>query len=319
MLKAYDFSKYKGGVNMSRVNSFNQQENEIARSLVESTLEEVYSDKTCTVCGSENTEEFFTKWGVIYHRCKDCDSIFVKTTEECLKKYKENDELINLRISKPYQAEETESRDLNWEELIDWVKFRTFRYVGKKDNLSVIDYGNRYQGFVEKILHSGFCKEYELRESILKDVSCDKVDKADIVLYFNKIQQSLDPEKDLKEAHNALKEGGLLFFSTRIGTGFDILTLKSAAKIFPYEHVLLPSVDGLKNLLGKAGFTMLEYSTPGRMDVEYVHEHYDAISSDNLFIKYMIEHGDETAYSEFQRFLQKSGFSSHAQIVAKKE
>lgn len=95
-------------------------------------------------------------------------------------------------------------------------------------------------------------------------------------------------------------------------------TLKSDAKIFPFEHVLLPSVDGLKMLLSRAGFTMLEYSTPGRRDVEFVHDHRDSIPPDNLFLRYMIDHGDETAFAEFQRFLQKNGFSSHAQIVAKK-
>lgn len=319
MLKAYDFSKYKGAASMSRVNSFNKQENEIAETLVKSILaEDVSCGKQCTVCGSDDTVPFFEKWGVIYYRCNVCNSIYVKASEESLKKYKQNKDLINLRTSEAYQKEEMENRDLIWEELLDWVKFRTFRYVNKKDGLNIIDYGNRYKELVLRIRESDLCKKYELRESILDNIECDKIDKADIILYFNKIQQSLNPLMDLKEAYEALDENGLLFLSTRIGTGFDILTLKSEAKIFPYEHVLLPSVDGLKNLLEEVGFTMLEYSTPGRKDVEYVHDHVEAIVEDNLFVKYMMEHGDETAFAEFQRFLQKSGFSSHAQIVAKK-
>lgn len=320
MLKAYDFSKYKGAASMSRINSFNKQENEIAESLVKSILAEDVSYGTqCTVCGSDNTQNFFEKWGVIYYRCNDCNSIYVKASEESIEKYRGNETLIKLRTSDAYQEEETENRDLYWEELLDWVKFRTFRYVRKKNNLNIIDYGNRYRELVSRIKESDFCNKYELRDSILDDTKCDKIDKADIILYLNKIQQSLNPLKDLREAYESLDENGLLFLSTRIGTGFDILTLKSEAKIFPYEHVLLPSVDGLNNLLEKVGFTMLEYSTPGRKDVEYVHDHGEAINPDNLFIKYMMEHGDEIIFAEFQRFLQKSGFSSHAQIVAKKE
>lgn len=320
MLKAYDFSKYKGAASMSKVNSFNLLENEIAESLVKS----IHADdngprsRKCTVCGSEDISVFFEKWGVPYFRCASCDSIFVSVSPDALTTYASNEELIRLRTSRDYQNEETSIRSIVWEELLDWVRFRTFRYIGRKSGLSIIDYGNRYKDFAFKILNSDFCSLYELRDSILQDVPSQHLIKADIIFYFNKIQQSLDPLSDLKDAFDALNDNGLLFFSTRIGTGFDILTLKNDAKIFPFEHVLLPSVDGLKKLLSDAGFTMLEYSTPGRRDVEYVHDHKDSISPDNLFVKYMIEHGDETAFAEFQRFLQKNGFSSHAQIVAKK-
>lgn len=323
MLRAYDFSKFKGAGSMSRTNSLNQKENEIAERLVMRLREK--EDKSgndaesCVVCGSKHTMNFFEKWGVIYHRCEECNSIFVKTVAEIMEEYKQNKELIALRTSPTYQAEERENRDIVWEELIDWVKFRSFRYMGRNKGLDVIDYGNRYKGLVLKIRESNLCDKYELRESILQESGQDCVEQADIVLYFNKIQQSIQPLEDLKEAYSVLKDDGLLFFSTRIGTGFDILTLKGEAKVFPYEHVLLPSLDGLKMLLREAGFKMLEYSTPGRKDIEYVCEHREAIDPDNAFLKYMVENGDETVFSDFQRFLQKSGLSSHAQIVAKKE
>jgi len=336
MLKAYDFSKYKGAGSMSRINSFNGKENEIAQRLVAGlqngreaenfrsdsvvkTQKDQKNDNLCTVCGSEEFTVFFVKWGVRYYRCQKCSSIFIKTSSDVLNAYKNNKELIQLRTSLEYQMEESENRDIVWEELVDWVKFRSFRYIGRNTDLKVIDYGNRYQGLVLKWKASGLCGEYELRESILNKDKEYKVEKADIVLYFNKLQQSLKPLEDLKEAYDALEEEGLLFFSTRIGTGFDILTLRGDAKIFPYEHVLLPSLDGLQKILREAGFQMLEYSTPGRKDIEYVCEHKEAIDPGNVFLRYMVENGDETVFSDFQRFLQKSGFSSHAQIVAKKQ
>ncbi len=320
MLKAYDFSKFREAGSMSGSNSFNREENETARRLVTRLVEkEQETDHTCTVCGSSHTVLFFEKWGVPYYRCEKCDSIFVKTSPEILNRYKKYDALIQLRTSPEYQQEESSSRSLVWEELVDWVRFRTFRYSGKNENLHVIDYGNRYEGLVDLIRKSGLCSRYELRDSILNSENGEQITDADIILYFNKIQQSLQPLLDLKETYDALKPDGLLFFSTRIGTGFDILTLKGEAKIFPYEHVLLPSLQGLQILLKKAGFQMLEYSTPGRKDIEYVCEHKEAIGPDSCFLKYMIERGNEVTYTDFQRFLQKSGLSSHAQIVAKKE
>ncbi len=338
MLKAYDFSKYKGAGSMSWTNSLNQKENEIAKRLV-TQLEMKFPAETadptaekaadiygkngrqspCTVCGSGQTEVFFRKWGVVYYRCQSCGSIYVKTAQEILDIYKKDKELIRLRTSKEYQEEESRNREIVWEELVDWVKFRSFRYIGKNRNLKVIDYGNRYQGLAEKLQASGMCREYELRESILPMDQGTKIEKADIVLYFNQLQQSLHPQEDLKKAYEALEDKGLLFFSTRIGTGFDILTLRAEAKIFPYEHVLLPSREGLQMMLKETGFQMLEYSTPGRKDMEYVCEHKESVDPGNVFLRHMVEHGDEATFSDFQRFLQKSGLSSHAQIVAKKE
>lgn len=323
MLKAYDFSKFKGTGSMSRTNSLNHKENEIAEKLVlqlqGKESKSVSNTENCMVCGSRHVIDFFEKWGVIYYRCKDCNSIFMRTTPEILEEYKLNKDLIALRTSSRYQMEESENRDIVWEELVDWVKFRSFRYMGRNKGLDVIDYGNRYEGLISKIKESDLCDKYELRESILGETEKTRIDQADIVLYFNKIQQSLQPLKDLKEAYTALKDDGLLFFSTRIGTGFDILTLKGEGKVFPYEHVFLPSLDGLKMLLEEAGFKMLEYSTPGRRDIEYVCEHKNAIDPNDVFLEYMLETGDEIVFSDFQRFLQKSGLSSHAQIVAKRE
>ena len=93
--------------------------------------------------------------------------LYVKAGQEILDTYKKDEELIRLRTSKEYQEEESRNRAIVWEELVDWVKFRSFRYIGKNRNLKVIDYGNRYKGLADKLLASGMCREYELRDSIL--------------------------------------------------------------------------------------------------------------------------------------------------------
>ena len=106
--------------------------------------------------------------------------------------------------------------------------------------------------------------------------------------------------------------------SARIGTGFDILVLKEHAQIYPYEYVSLLSKQGIERVLRHAGFEMLDYSTPGSMDVGYVKNKLPFVSSENLFVKNLISNSDQLLLDEFQRFLQKSGMSSYAHIVAKK-
>mgnify|MGYP003816250769 CR=1 FL=1 len=140
------------------------------------------------------------------------------------------------------------------------------------------------------------------------------------MLYLNKIQQSIDPVEDLRALHDSMKEDGLLFLSTRVGTGFDILTLQqNITNVFPYEHVLLLSKEGLQMVLSKAGFRVLEISTPGLLDLQYVLDNREGIEKNNLFIRYLIETADSNTLTEFQRFLQKGGLSSYAQVIAARE
>lgn len=277
-------------------------------------------NRSCAVCGSKNAELFFKKWGVSYYRCRECETIFVYVDEAVLEQYKNDNRLIGFRTGVEYQKEAAERRDIFWDELLDWISFRTYRHKGVNKELDVLDYGNRYQQFVNRIQNSGLCKSYTLKESILlSEFQQEELSKkADVVLYLDKIQQSAHPAEDLREVNARLKEDGLLFLSTRMGTGFDILTLKEHAQIFPYEHVLLPSGKGLELVLNQTGFKVLEYSTPGQMDVGYVRSQVEYIDESNYFFKFLMRNGDTATMREFQRFLQKSGMSSHGHIVAKK-
>jgi hypothetical protein len=77
-------------------------------------------------------------------------------------------------------------------------------------------------------------------------------------------------------------------------------------------------VNGLRLLLERAGFTVLEASTPGMFDVAHVYKQRDALEEGGLFTRFLTSHYDEGLFSDFQKFLQKHGLSSTVRIVAKK-
>lgn len=320
MLKAYDYLEYSPDRSSLQNPEHFKQELQIARTIVdEMSALCSKAEPRCNVCRSTNAELFFEKWGINYYRCRDCESIFVSMEEAALEQYKTDRRLIEFRTADEYQKEAGERRDIAWDEILDWVSYRTFRYKGMNTELTISDYGNRYRELVSRIHNSSLCKNYTLKESILENSKQnDAHEKADIVLCLDKIQQAVNPVGELCRVNADLKTDGLLFLSTRMGTGFDILTLKDHAQIFPYEHVLLPSGKGLEILLNQAGFQVLEYSTPGQMDVGYVRSKAEYIDESNYFIRSLMKNGDKAAMGEFQRFLQKSGMSSHAHIVAKK-
>jgi len=323
MLKAYDYIEYsENAIQAFHIRHFDE-ELQIAEALVKKLTEvanKTASNASCQ-CGQERLPLFFTKWGIDYCRCPKCKTVVADASKELVIDYKNNQNMINFRTSEEYQAEAAARREKSWEELLNWVCFRTFRYLRKRE-FNIIDYGSRYSMLSQRIEESKFCESYEIRDSIMSYNAKKPLPngaKADIVLNLNNLQQSVDPVKDIRLAGEGLRKGGLMFFSTRIGTGFDILTLREHSKIYPFEHVFLPSMMLLSDIFAKAGYKVLETTTPGMLDTLFVKDNESKIREDELFVKYMMSHCDVAVLQDFQRFLQKSSLSSYTQIVVRKE
>lgn len=316
MLKAYDYAERKQKTIEIQNAELFQREKEGALKFVLSHPRRV-NRKTCPICDSEYTKFIFSRWDVDYFFCDDCCSIFVPFEAETLQEYLDLQELRQLRTSDVYQEQAEWRRSDIWDELVMWAQFRIYRYLERNTNLDVIDYGNRYVGSVERFRKSGICGHYELRDSILP-METEKVELADVILYLNQLQHEADPVSTLRQLKNNLKEDGIMILNTRLGSGFDVLTLKGGMdSIFPYEHIMLPSRKGLEIILEKAGFELLEITTPGTRDMESVLRNQERIEDSNFFVKYLLRTADQSILMDFQQFLQKSGLSSFAQIVAR--
>lgn len=317
MLKAYDYTDRQMKPRTVEEEKIFQKEKEIAQKFVVCNRNR-NCVTTCPICESEKTKYIFERWDIDYQFCEDCNSIFVPVENHTMERYLNLEDMKILRNSCAYQKLATVRRNDIWQDLIMWAEFRIYRYLGKNKSLEIIDVGNKYCGFINLIRNSELVGKYELRHSIL-NIDCDKVEHADIVFYMNQLQHETNPVKTLEGIRDSLKDDGLLILNTRLGSGFDILTLKGGTiDIFPYEHVMLPSKKGLRIILEKAGYELLEITTPGTRDLEVVIQNRQRIEDGNFFVKYLLDNADKTIITDFQQFLQKSGMSSFAQVVARK-
>lgn len=320
MLRSFQY-KEKSVMDYSMENNlFRDKEIEIARRFALSHSARRNMDMLCPVCGSQNRSYFYTKWNVDYLRCQECKSIYAVVEERLVNEYQNNGELLDLRKSDAYQKQITESRLESWQEFVEWVSVRAFRFMHRNSRLKVVDDGNRLRDYSECIRDSELCSVYELRNSIIgkSDFSVGEGD-ADIVFCLDQLQKRQHPDRYLKDLKKYLKDDGILILNTRAGSGFDILTLKeNNDKIYPYEHVLLPSVKGLTVLLNECGFEVLEITTPGVMDLKYVIECKDRLDPGEEFLRYLIEEAGTSTLQEFQRFLQKGCLSSFVCVIARR-
>ena len=277
---------------------------------------------TCPACGQEVAWPIFERDGVAYERCRECGSLFAAVKDADVAAYFAQEDLRSLRCSDEYQENSTESRSRRWDDILDWLNFRTFRYLGHNEGLSIVDYGNRWQGFAERIRSANFCASYFSRDSLLERKGSEPpvVGSVDIVLAMNYLESLPEPKCFFAEAKELLSAKGLLIFSIKAGNGFEILKLRgNNPNLLPYEHNFLPSRAGIERLLERTGFELLEYTTPGTFDLNYVINNEDKLGEHDYFIRYFLEHATSNAKAEFQRFLQRSGMSSYAQLIARKK
>lgn len=317
MLRAYDYAERPMDNKMHEAGLFNKEKKIASKYVFDHPLKNVKCE--CSICNSDKVKNIFSRWDVNYYLCESCDSIFVPVSKEVVEGYSKLQEMKDFRNSEEYQNQASKSRDVAWDDVVSWAEYRTYRYLGKNSGLEVLDYGNKYKGFVNKILNSKLISNYELRDSVLDIELEGKVRNADVLIYMNQLQHEMNPIKKIEEIGKDLKNEGILLMSTRLGSGFDILTLKGGINdIFPYEHITLPSKKGLEIILDRAGYELLEITTPGTRDMNVVLNNRERIEDSNFFIKYLLDVADERTLQDFQQFLQKSCLSSFAQVVARK-
>ena len=130
-----------------------------------------------------------------------------------------------------------------------------------------------------------------------------------------------DPGALLGGVQRSLTDGGLLFVTALVCSGFDmaVLGLRNLY-LYPPDRTNCFSLRGLELLFSRGGFTLLEVSTPGVLDVEIVEAHlrYDPSIPLSAFERKLLT-GDSETHAAFQEFLQRRRMSSFARIVGKKQ
>jgi hypothetical protein len=270
--------------------------------------------RNCPACGNEESTHFAEIMEVEYRCCSDCQSIFALVKKDTASRYAAYPALQNLKQSVAFQASACESRTGIWHDLLFWTRFRCARYLADTEGFDVADISNPYDGLSDMFENSGLCKRYERAANVSASSNNN-----DLVIWLDQLYKESDPRTALNSIYLLLKDGGLLFLSARLGSGFDVLALKgNNPSIFPCEHLFLPSSGGLVTLLEATGFEVLEFFTPGNLDIEYVLQNRNSVEAKDQLIAQILESQDTATLLEFQRFLQKSGLSSHARLVVRK-
>ena len=265
-------------------------------------------ERDCPACDGQGTVDF-VRFGFTYLRCATCRSLFVSP-------------LPDVRRLAEYHAGGAAERFRRERILPLTADVRARHTVGPRARWVLAE-------AVARLGPGATLAQFGPESPLLLDVlraSAPVVswpDDADGqiggAIAFDILERLPDFTLALRRCRRALRDRGLLFVATTSGDGFEVRMLgPRMTALVPPVHLQLLSRAGWMATLAREDFTVVEYSTPGELDVQAVVEVCQREAEIRLppILDELVRHEDEQVGRLFQELLQQACLSAHVQLVA---
>jgi hypothetical protein len=270
-------------------------------------------ERDCPACGGSGDVEFL-RLGFPYRRCVKCRSLFVSPipAEERLARYHAEGDAEKFRRERMLPETAAVRARHTLAPRARWVLAAAATRLGSRPTFAQVgaDSPQLLEALGASVSVVGG----------LNDVSQALADgNLDGLIAFDVLERSVDLAAALSRCRRAVRRGGLLFVTTMSGDGFEVRMLGASSRsVIPPVHLHLLSREGWVAALAREGFTLVEYSTPGELDVLAVAEakRRNADLSLPPIVDELVSNEDEQVVRAFQELLQQAGLSAHVQLMA---
>ena len=292
----------------------------------------------CPACAKQVSRSAFEKYGFSFRRCVDCRTIFMspRPSSAVMGDYYARSENYAYWAAHIFPASEASRREKIHK---PWLA-RVIDYCDRYglDRGTLLEVGPGFGTFASVTTESGAFRRVlaveptpemaaacrsrgvEVLERRIEDVGSE-IGAVDVIVAFEVIEHLFEPATFLAQCARLVRPAGLLVLSCPNGLGFDIAVLGAGALAVDAEHVNLFNPASLTRLLDRCGFEVLEATTPGRLDAEFVHDaavRGEIDLSANPFLqRVLVDEWDRLGWP-FQQFLAANTLSSHMWIAARR-
>ncbi len=260
--------------------------------------------------------------GLEYLRCPETGSLFLKQLPDWKEWAKVLEEAGRVRQSpQGFHQEIEHSRIENvYLPKLEWIQ-ESLQLQGVRFPAFLV--ASPPPAFGQFLKESGFFSEVAVVDEMQLAHSGESLPKGKVkaALLLESLDRVDDPQGLICGVRSSLEQGGLLFVTSLVFSGFDMAVLGLRNRyLYPPDRTNCFTLRGLTALLERNGFELIEVSTPGVLDVEIVASHLKVDPSVPVtgFEKELIAASPEVR-SAFQAFLQENGLSSFARLVARKK
>jgi 2-polyprenyl-3-methyl-5-hydroxy-6-metoxy-1,4-benzoquinol methylase len=292
----------------------------------------------CPACAGDDARPEFAKHGFRYVRCRRCRTLYMtpRPSPGLMAEYYRDSDNYRYWAQHVFPASEAARREKLHRPWLDRVLDYCSRHRVPRGVL--LEIGPGFGTFASLAQASGAfrrvvaveanpemaraCRErgVDVVERRIEELATE-LTAVDVAVAFEVIEHLFAPRSFLDHCARLTRPGGLLVLSCPNGEGFDIATLGSRSLAVDPEHVNLFNPASLGLLVGQAGYEVLEVSTPGRLDAEFVRTAildgtFD-VSGQPLLRRILVEEWERLGWP-FQQFLAGHGLSSHMWLAARR-
>ncbi len=283
------------------------------------------SRTVCPACEADS-EAFGVVDRFLYQRCSGCGTLFLGAVANDPEWYDLLKSVCERRnSSSTFDSRVERSRIENvYAPKKEWIE-NTLRLHGihEANVLEAVSGESPFTSILEK---GAFCKVSCVGERELVSAADPTVPRTenepdlwDVVVMLESLDRSTDPATMLGEVAARVRTGGLIFVTALVASGFDIVNLGLRNMyLHPPDRTNCFSMAGLERLLERTGYSPVEISTPGVLDVEIVNAHRRLEEITLSPFETALLDSDQDTREAFQIFLQQNRMSSFARVVARR-
>lgn len=299
-----------------------------------------FVEVSCPACDSQHCDFGLEKFGFKYMTCLDCGSLYLspRPTSTIIDAYYRESEAVKFLGTHFFKETAEARRKKIFKPRAQTVSKWMAKSKMSNQGSTFVDIGSGYGIFLEEVAKLGLfekicgiepaltlasvCrnKGFEVIEKKAEEVKEGEM-QASFATAFEVLEHLFDPAQFLHAVGRILKNNGLFLFTTLVVSGFDIHVLwENSKSIYPPHHINLLSFEGIKQLVERCGFKIIELNTPGKLDLDILIN----ILKENpeikvpRFVSYLINKRGEVTHRAFQFFLQEHNLSSHVRGIVKK-
>ncbi len=289
----------------------------------------------CPGCGSAAGNKAFVKFGLNYQRCAQCRTLYVapRPSDTDIERFYKDSAARRFWNDNVYKNTAGSRQAKIIKPRLQWIEDSTQEYLPKAR--TYVDINANQPGYIKEIGTLSVFQTKTLLNPLVPltagadapgvEVRAEAWWQAqgqwDAVSLFEVLDHTSDVNALMGQVHGFLPQGGLCFLTAILASGFDISILgEHADNIYAPDRLNVFSAEGLKQLMARHGFEILEFSTPGILDVDMVAR----AVRDNVqvtlspFLRDVVLNSDAEVRRSFQEFLQSNLLSSYGRMLIRK-
>lgn len=288
----------------------------------------------CPACNKKGKYSF-TKNGFKFDECEGCKSLYVspRPYKKYFDNYYSDSDSTKYWATTFYKETEKNRREMLWKPKAKIITEKIDLFLLRTD--TIIDIGGGYGTFVEEFLKISKIKHLIIEPSKYLAKICERknlnvienflenIHKNDLpklpktFVSFELFEHLHDPRSFLEILYNLMDSEDSFIFTTLSGMGLDIQVLwRDSKSISPPMHLNFLNPKSVEVLLNDIGFTILEISTPGKLDLDIMNNNIDKIK--DKFWKNFLDYTSTKEKNNMQKIISENKLSSHMMIVCKK-